>query len=108
MTLSNQTLNDGLALHMEFGKNWLADIDKRLAEKYPDLTESDLRKVDKLCRQLTKKAREFVLNHPNKNEEEITFVDALDFKAFMSNQHKWINEENLSQLYSQSCYYALK
>ena len=53
MTLSDQILNDGLELHIEFGENWLADIDNRLYKKHSELTESDLRNADKLCRNIT-------------------------------------------------------
>tara|TARA_R110002051_G_scaffold319870_2_gene404420 strand:- start:20 stop:301 length:282 start_codon:yes stop_codon:yes gene_type:complete len=93
---------------MGFGENWLADIDKRLSEKHPELSESDLRKADKLCRKITKNANDFVSKNPIKKEGKITFVDSSDFKTYILNQHSWINEENLNRLYSQSCYYAMK
>lgn len=108
MTLSDQILNDGLELNMEFGENWLVDIDKRLSKKYPQLSESDLRKTDTLCRKIAKNANDFVSRNPIIKEGKVTFVDSSDFKTYMLNQYNWINELNLSRLYSQSCYYAMK
>lgn len=108
MTLPDLILNDGLKLHMEFGENWQTDIDSRLSKKYSELSESDLRKADDLCRKIAKNANDFVRKNPVKKEGKIEFIDSSSFKTYMLNQYNWINEENLSQLYSQSCYYAMK
>lgn len=108
MNLPHQILNHALELSMEFGENWLKDIDERLFQKYPELSESDLRKADKFCRKITKSATDFVVKNPIKKEGKMTFVGSSAFNVYMLNQYGWINEENLSQLYSQSCYYAMK
>ena len=108
MTLSNNILNNGLELHLEFGENWLTDIDDRLSEKFPGLSKYDLRKCDNLCRKTAKIANSFVCNNPIKEKGKVKFIDSSDFKIYMLNQYDWINEKNLSHLYSQSCYYAMK
>ena len=108
MIFTDQILNDGLELSMEFGENWLTDTDTRLSDKYPELSQSDLRKADKLFRKITKNANNFVSKNPIKKYGKVTFIDSSDFKTYLLNKYSWINEENLSRLYSQSCYYAMK
>jgi len=108
MKLTNQILNDGLSLSMEFRENWLTDIDNRLKIKYPELTESELRNCDKLCRKINKTAHNFILKNPIKTGNEIDFIDFSKFEEFMKVKYKWIENANLNKLYSQSCYYALK
>ncbi|MFL5386714.1 MAG: hypothetical protein ACJ8GN_29840 [Longimicrobiaceae bacterium] len=46
---SNQLLNRGLALAMEFGENCLQPIQARLAKEFPHLTPQGLDQYDALC-----------------------------------------------------------
>lgn len=86
MIFTPQILNDGLELSMAFGDDWLTDIDKRLSKKYPELSASDLRKADKLCRKITKNANDFVYQNPIKKDGKVAFIDLSDFKTYMLNQ----------------------
>lgn len=108
MILSDRILNDGLELHMEFGENWLTDIDNRLSEKHSELSEFDLREADKLCRKIAKISNDFISKNPIKKDGKVVFLDYSEFKTYILNKYGWVNERNLSQLYSQSCYYAMK
>jgi len=108
MTLSDHVFNDGLELHMEFGENWLTDIDDRLSKKHPHLSKSELRNMDRLCRRIAKLANDFVRKNIVVKDGKPTFIDSSDFKTYLLNEYEWINKANLSRLYSQSCYYAMK
>lgn len=44
-------LNEGLAMGMEFGTNWLQPIQKRLAKKHPQLSQAELDEYDRVCRE---------------------------------------------------------
>ncbi len=101
--MTNEILNIGLRLSMEFGENWLTDIDDRLGTKY-----TELRGCDKLCRKINTIAYDFIRNNPIKNGEKIDFIDFSSFEEFMKSKYEWIDNANLRKLYSQSCYYALK
>ncbi len=106
--MNDEILNDGLNLSMEFGENWLTDIDDRLGAKYSKLTKSELRSCDQLCRKINKIAHDFIRKNAIKNGESISFIDFAKFEEFMKLKYEWIDKANLSKLYSQSCYYALK
>jgi hypothetical protein len=106
--MTTQILNDGLELHLEFGENWLADIDDRLSKKYPHVSKSDLKNTDKLCRKVAKFANDFVLKNPVMKDGKATFIDQVYFKTQLLKEYDWIHEANLNRLYSQSCYYARK
>lgn len=108
MKLSNEILNNGLNFSMEFGKNWLIDINDSLLNKYPKLTASELNICNKLCKKVNKLAHDFVIKNPVKTDNEIKFIAFSEFKIFMKTKFNWIEDENLKKLYNQSCYYALK
>jgi len=108
MDLNKEILNEGLGLSMEFGENWLMDIDNRLHEKYPKLTETELKNCDQLCRKINKYAHSFFCNNHITDEKGITFIHFSKFEDFMKLKYNWIHNDNLSKLYSQGCYYALK
>ncbi len=103
--MTNELLNHALSLSMEFGENWLVDIDLRLKSMYPALSKAELRDYDNLCKEINRAAQNFISKNP-KNDTQ--FIDFSAFEKFIKLKYEWINEENLSKLYSQSCYYALK
>jgi len=108
MELSKRTLNSGLSFSMEFGKNWLADIQESLQNDNLELTTSELDFCNKLCKKVNKCAHDYVSNNPVIGEKEISFVEFYSFTKFIISKYEWINDKNLRHLYSQSCYYALK
>lgn len=108
MKISDQILNSALELHLEFGENWLADIDSRLSKKQPELSKTELRKIDQLCKKIAKAANEIIVNNPKEKGDKVEFMDSSEFKSRLLQDYPWISEKNLKRLYSQSCYYALK
>ena len=47
-------LNEGVSLAMEFGKNWLQPIQKRLSKKYPKLSTTELDEYNTKCQSAMK------------------------------------------------------
>ncbi len=108
MKLIDEVANAGLKLSMEFGEQWLEPIHNRLAARYPTLTDRVLERYDKLCKKINKTGHAYVRKNPVKVEGRVELMSMAVFEAFMVQQYPWINDDNLGQLYSQSCYYALK
>lgn len=106
MNLSNKILNSGLNFSMEFGKNWLLNINDRLLNEYPELTESQLIACNEICKKTNKLAHGYVYENLVKSNKKM--IDFSEFKIFMKIKYQWIDEKNLGRLYSQSCYYAWK
>ena len=108
MDFNKEIANDGLNLSMEFGENWLKPINERLSKKYSELLPVELEKYNKLCKDVNTYANDFILNNPVKHNDELIFLPFEKFKKVIHKKYAWINEDNLKQLYSQSCYYAWK
>ncbi len=106
MELSNKILNSGLNFSMEFGKNWLLDINDRLLSEYPELTELELNACNKLCKIINELAHDYVYKDFIKNKNEM--MGFSEFKFFLTVKYEWIDENNLRSLHNQSRYYAYK
>jgi hypothetical protein len=100
-------LNVGLDFALEFGPNWLAPIQDRLASQFPSLTPAELDAYERTCRE--------VMNFGHKLVP--TVVTSLDisteqafarFTELLHQRYEWISEDHLRRLFSQGCYYALK
>ena len=108
MEFNQKIANYGLSFSMEFGQNWLKPINERLSEKYPELLPVELEQYNKLCKEVNTYANDFIRNNPTKQNEKLIFLPFEKFKKVIHKKYVWINEDNLKQLYSQSCYYAWK
>lgn len=109
MTHDNDILNQGLAFALEWGEHWLEPIQERLGKVYPHLTTEELDSYNRLCKQAASDGNALIF--------KVVYEDAEDFyseknrrlwKKTMLETYPWMNEENLSRSYSQSCYYAMK
>lgn len=108
MNTNQEIANFGLQLSMEFGENWLKSINHRLSVVYPELLSTELEFYNKLCKEINTYANDFIRNNPIKNNKELTFLPFEEFEKIILKKYTWLNEENLKQLYNQSCYYAWK
>lgn len=108
MDLSKEILNVALDMSMELGENWLKTIHERLHKKYPEISSEDLEKINSICKEVNKFANNYVYKSGSIINKEISFVDFNKFKDAMLLKYDWISVSNLNQLYSQSCYYAMK
>ncbi len=108
MDLSKEILNVTLDMSMEFGENWLKPIHERLHKKYTEISSEDLEKINSICKEVNKFANDYVYKSGSVINKEISFVDFKKFKVDILLKYNWISASNLSHLYSQSCYYAMK
>jgi len=108
MDIDEKILNFGLMLSMEFGENWLTDISTRLKEKFPELSDAESKDCNTFLQSINTYAHDFVRKNPVKKGNQISLMCATQFKDKLSTKYNWISQNNLSKLYSQSCYYALK
>ena len=108
MNFSEEILNTALEMSMEFGENWLKPIHERLHKKYPDISSEDLDKLNSICKKVNQFANNYVYKGGSVINGEIEFVNFNQFKKDILLKYSWITENNLSHLYSQSCYYARK
>jgi hypothetical protein len=102
-----EILNTGLDLAMEWGPNWLAAIQARLAERHPGLNAAELDAYDAACRTAMRWGHAQVAEHwqaANRDGDEAS----RRFEAAVREQYPWMSEKNLSHLFSQGCYYAWK
>ena len=108
----NKILNSGLNFAMEFGENWLQPIHQRLSFKYDFLTKNQLDEYNLICTKATKIGQEFIyktLVEISENQETIKESHLKhNLKSFMLSDYPWIDNKNLSRLFSQVCYYAYK
>lgn len=100
-------LNAGLKLAMEFGEDWLAPIQSRLAKLHPELTPAELDEYDAACRKAMNFGHEQVadcLRQAAGSQAEAR----RRFEDLVRSQFDWIDDANLAHLFSQGCYYAWK
>jgi hypothetical protein len=98
-------LNDGLALAMDWGENWLAPIQSRLARQHARLARHELDELNGVCQGAMRSARE--TSHIMVQQRG-TSVLAEDFSAVFVRRYPWANPENTARLFRQGMYYAWK
>ena len=105
----NETiLNQGLSLAMEWGEHWLKPIQERLAVLHPELSKEELDGYNEVCRQAMFEGFEILYTLANPNQGENSSDVSTDRMGWMMEKYPWINKDNLSRLYSQGMYYAMK
>ncbi len=100
-------LNVGLELAMAFGEHWLSPIQSRLGERFAELSPDQLDGYDAACREAMRvgheQARLALREHPDSQERAYEL-----FRTKVRARFVWIDDANLSHLFSQGCYYAWK
>jgi len=104
--LDQAILNVGLSLSLEFGPNWLRPIQHRLKAKIPTLEADQLNLYDSACRGVRDHCQDNVYNFLERVGTKHAKIE--DWKQWVKTTYPWINEANISHLYSQGCYYAMK
>jgi hypothetical protein len=98
-------LNEGLALAMDWGEDWLAPINARLRERHADLSSAELDELNATCQGAMRRGHEAVYARLQE-EAEAPSVDAL--ASVVRAEYPWVDQENLARLLHQSVYYAAK
>lgn len=102
-----EILDAGLELAMEWGPNWLAAIQPRLAERYPHLGAAELDAYDAVCRAAMRWGHAQVPEQWQAAKGDQAEASRR-FEAAARARYPWISEKTLSHLFSQGCYYAWK
>lgn len=100
-----ELLNEGVALAMNWGEDWLAPINRRLAERHPQLSDSELEELDQTCRQAMTFALETahaMLHGGTERPSSEAFAPVLHAR------YPWLNQENVARMLNQGLYYAAK
>jgi hypothetical protein len=109
MNYDNNILNQGLSLALEWGEQWLEPIQERLGTIYPQLSEKELDDYNSYCKKVASDGNALIFKIVHEDSEDFYGVKNRQlWKKTMLERYPWINEENLSRSYSQSCYYAMK
>lgn len=92
--------NAALRLSLEWGENFMAPIQARLRETFPELTPDQADELEKSSRQIQSFA--FALY------EELYFerMTRPDVEAQIKAKFPFLNDENMTRLYNQGMYYA--
>jgi hypothetical protein len=104
-SLQDAILDDGLALAMEWGKEWLEPIQARLRQKYPQLSDSELDEYDSVCRGAMKFGNATVYALAEETGKNPKYDD---FAVRFGSRYPWASPSNLSHLFSQGMYYLWK
>ena len=97
--------NEGLALAMDWGEDWLAPIQPRLRERHPRLTAVELDALDATCRGAMK------LGHETVHALVRTHGKSLALPVFAERfvaEVPWASAANVARLFDQGLYYAWK
>lgn len=100
-------LNDGLELAMEFGEHWLEPVQERLGLLYPTLSATALNGYDERCREAMNAGHRVVAEVLAELGEFHEGAHALFAERLLA-RYSWVSTSNLSRLFSQGCYYAMK
>lgn len=104
--MDSEILNTGLDLAMAFGADWLKPIQERLARRYATLTKAELDRYDEICRAAMNFGHSEVERVVNSAGADAASYDA--FERVVLARYPWINARNMTHLFSQGMYYALK
>jgi len=94
--------NVAVRLSLEWGKNWLAPINKRIRKKYSYLTESDAEKLNARCKEIQRFAWDLC------EKERDGKMSVGDINKRINEKYPILDSENVSQLVSQNMYYVRK
>ena len=92
--------NAALRLSLEWGENFMAPIQARLRETFPELTPDQADELEKSSRQIQSFA--FALY------EELYFekMTRAEVEAKIKVAHAFLDADNMARLYNQGMYYA--
>jgi hypothetical protein len=98
-------LNDGLALAMDWGENWLSPIQSRLVLQHPQLAPHELDALNAVCQGAMRFALETIHSMVQQRGKSVL---AEDFSPIFLQRYPWASSENTARLFGQGLYYAWK
>lgn len=101
--------NIALNLALEFGENLNKPVVPRLLKIYGFIEEQKANEIEKTCIEIKAKAFDFIYNRYTELSGQENFNKLKsDFFMFFKLNYQWINDDNLTHLFSQNCYLASK
>ena len=97
--------DEGLALAMDWGDQWLSPIQARLRERHRSLSPAELDAINGDCQGAMRLGHETV--HALVREGAAALAPE-SLGAVVRAQYPWISDENVHRLFQQSLYYAAK
>lgn len=98
-------LNEGLDLAMDWGEDWLAPIQGRLAKRHPDLRRDQLDELDTVCQEAMRFGHETAYDLVRMQGKDAT-QDV--FVPLVIARYSWLTSETAARLFNMSMYYAWK
>jgi hypothetical protein len=102
---TEELLNEGLALAMDWGENWLAPIQERLHRAHPRLEPQALDAANATCQEAMRFGHEtayaMALEEGQNVRQDV-------FTARLLARYPWVSAENAARLFGQSTYYVWK
>jgi hypothetical protein len=111
LKINEEILNHGLNMALEFGPNLNQPIHQRLKQKFPDLNDHKLAEINQLCYDVRDEGVNFILSTLGAVAGKRGTIKHAELELMLKEKlakYLWINEKNLSHIYSQGCYYAWK
>ena len=106
MLPDEKILNKGLDLAMEWGENRLQPIQEHLKKLLKIFQQKQLDEYNRICRSVMDEGQKMVYEMAEKTGCNGVRID--EWKVKMLQSYPWINDDNISHLYSQGMYYAWK
>src|SRR5688572_13676197 len=98
MSDHNEILNYGLNLSCEFGPNLNQPINQRMLEKFPELQEIDVDKINTLCYAIRDEGHNYIygiLGDIAGKKQKIPASELESgFKDYLRSKYLWISTEN--------------
>lgn len=106
--MNKDILNEGLHLAMAWGEDWLKPIQPRLAKLHPELSAGELEQYNTICQEAMQFGCEAAKQFAAIALAEENAQNLERFSSQIRQHYPWANNDNLSRLFSQGIYYALK
>lgn len=96
-------------MSMEFGPNLSKPIAPRLKMQFPQLTAEELEYCEGLCKKIKKDAFDFLdQRYMDLSDHDKYKQMQADMKTYLHPLYPWIQEKNMSYLFSQNVYLVSK
>lgn len=90
-----------------FGPTLGLPLAPRIKEKFSTLTDSEIKRIVKECEHARKMGYKFV-NDRGAMIQNASQKLQTEFVQYIKAEFNWMDDKNITHLYSQSCYIAMK
>lgn len=98
-------MNYALDLAQEWGEEWLKPTQERLQKAYPNLSQTELDRLNSIAQDAMKFGHDLVYSMAEKEGKNIS--EGTWHEAYTA-RYPWVDKKNLRHLFSTGKYYAWK